>query len=414
MKHAFPLDELNPLTCTGRTKDPDPTNFDSNLNDVLGNFSLTLVDSLDAHAIMNDKAAFEQAVRLVIDTVSFNQDSRVQVFEVTIRLLGALLSAHILASEEKWGFHLDWYAGELLEKATDLADRLMKAFDTPTGIPWPRVNLKTGVPPDETSSTCTAGAGTLILEFGVLSRLTERPEYEALEALWARRSPLGLVGNTLDALTGQWQDTMAGVGAGSDSYYEYLFKAYVLFNEPEYLVTFEQAYFALRRNLLKDDNSLVFWNVDMNSGKIVAPWIDSLGAFLPGMQAFIGDMDTAIRIHQVYVTIWNRYRSLPERYDLNSKAPAIKTYPLRPELIESTYMLYQATKDPYYLYVGEQMLHDIDALTRTPCGFAALSNVEMGYKEDRMESFFLSETLKYLYLLFDEGWIGVDFLGGNG
>ena len=52
------------------------------------------------------------------------------------------------------------------------ADRLLPAFDTPTGMPYGTVNLRTGVPEGETPITCTAGVGTYIVEFGTLSRLT--------------------------------------------------------------------------------------------------------------------------------------------------------------------------------------------------------------------------------------------------
>jgi mannosidase alpha-like ER degradation enhancer 1 len=136
MKYAFPADELNPLTCSPRTRDPNPHNWP--INDVLGNFSLTLVDSLDAFAIMNDPAGFEKAVKLVIQTVRFDKSSRVQVFETNIRILGSLLSAHILASNVKYGYALDWYNDELLFLAQDLGIRLLAAFKSPSGIPYPR------------------------------------------------------------------------------------------------------------------------------------------------------------------------------------------------------------------------------------------------------------------------------------
>ncbi|KND02462.1 hypothetical protein, variant [Spizellomyces punctatus DAOM BR117] len=404
LRHAYPLDELNPLACNGRTKDDNPGNW--NVNDVLGNFSLTLVDSLDAHAIMRDQPEFEKAVRLVIDHVHFEQDSRVQVFEVTIRVLGALLSAHILATEEKWGSRIAWYNGELLLLAQELADRLMPAFNTPTGMPWPRVNLKYGVLSHETEVTCSAGAGTLILEFGVLTRLTGNATYEdaakkALLRVWAQRSPLDLVGNSLSVKDAKWYNTVAGIGAGIDSFYEYLLKAYILFGEYVYLDIFDAAYRGLM-NAVKDERGLIYRNVDMFSGALAATWVDSLAAFFPGLQVLAGDIENAIKLHQVYYTIWRRYRSLPERFDFQTRAPAIAIYPLRPELIESTYMLYQATKDPYYLEVGEQIVMDLEESTRVQCGFAALADVVKGELDDRMESFFLSETLKYLYLLFDE------------
>ena len=60
------------------------------------------------------------------------------------------------------------YTGDLLTLAHDLADRLLMAFDdeTSTGIPHPRVNLQDGVPHDGKKVSCSADAGSLILEFG--------------------------------------------------------------------------------------------------------------------------------------------------------------------------------------------------------------------------------------------------------
>ena len=76
------------------------------------------------------------------------------------------------------------------------------AFDTPTGIPFGTVNMRTGVQSDETTISSAACAGTLLLEFATLSRLTGRPVFErvakrALLALWSRRSEMGLVGDML-------------------------------------------------------------------------------------------------------------------------------------------------------------------------------------------------------------------------
>ncbi|KAJ1532790.1 ER degradation-enhancing alpha-mannosidase-like protein 1 [Nowakowskiella sp. JEL0078] len=178
MLYAWPMDELNPVNCSGRG--PDYSDIDNwNINDVLGNYSLTLIDSLDMFPIINDKKGFHKAVQTVISTVSFDLDSRVQVFEVTIRVLGALISAHIFASDELLGFAMPGYRDELLDMAVELADRLMPAFwGSPTGMPFPRVNLRDGVMSFETNDTCTAGVGTLLLEFGALSRLAGRPVYE--------------------------------------------------------------------------------------------------------------------------------------------------------------------------------------------------------------------------------------------
>ncbi|KAI7894932.1 glycoside hydrolase [Mucor mucedo] len=404
-EHAFPEDELNPFECSGRGSDQvNPSNI--NVNDVLGDYSLTLVDTLDTLAILGTQAQFEEAVQRVIDTVSFHNDNKVQVFELNIRALGGLLSAHMFATEPAFNHTIKGYNGQLLHMAQNLADRLMPAFkSTKTGIPFPRVNLRRGVPPTETTETCTAGAGSLILEFGVLSRLTGNPAYEnaakkALKAVWARRSNIHLLGNVIDIQTGNWIHTASSTGAGIDSVFEYMLKAYVLFGEQEYKDMFDQAYKALLL-YVRDTSGYLYRNVHMSTGSLMSYWVDSLSAFFPGLQVLHGDIDAAIKGHLVYYNIWKRYHALPERFDFYHKAIDLPYYPLRPEFIESTYHLYLATKDPFYLQVGEMVVEDLNNRTRVPCGFASIGDVQTGRLEDRMESFMLSETLKYLYLLFD-------------
>lgn len=314
----------------------------------------------------------------------------------------------MLASEPSFNHTIKGYNGELLSMAKDLADRLMPAFQsTKSGIPFPRVNLKRGVPPTETTETCTAGAGSLILEFGVLSRLLNDSSYEyvakkALYSVWNRRSNINLLGNVIDIQSGNWIHTASSTGAGIDSIFEYMLKAYVLFGEEEYKDMFDQAYKALLLHV-RDTTGYLYRNVHMSTGSLMSYWIDSLSAFFPGLQVLHGDIDSAIKNHLVYYNIWRRYHALPERFDFYRKSVDLPFYPLRPEFIESTYHLYQATKDPFYLDVGEMVLEDLNNRTRVPCGFASIGDVQTGRLEDRMESFMLSETLKYLYLLFDTG-----------
>lgn len=312
----------------------------------------------------------------------------------------------MLATEPSFNHTIKDYNNELLYMAKDLADRLMPAFqNTKTGIPFPRVNLKRGVPPTETTETCTAGAGSLILEFGILSRLTGDLSYEqvakrALKSVWHRRSNLNLLGNVIDIQTGHWIHTASSTGAGIDSVFEYMLKAYVLFGEKEYKDMFDQAYKALLLHV-RDNSGYLYRNVHMSTGSLMSYWIDSLSAFFPGLQVLHGDLEAAIKNHLVFYNIWRRYHALPERFDFYQKTVDLPYYPLRPEFIESTYHLYMATKDPFYLEVGEMVIEDLNNRTRVPCGFASIGDVRSGRLEDRMESFMLSETLKYLYLLFD-------------
>ncbi|KAK5872585.1 hypothetical protein PBY51_013269 [Eleginops maclovinus] len=389
MKYAFPEDELNPIDCEGRGPDVlNPSNI--NINDVLGNYSLTLIDTLDTLLVLGNVTEFQKAVKLVIDTVSFDKDSTVQVFEANIRILGSLISSHILLTDPKHPFgkvDYEGYDNELLHLAHDLAVRLLPAFEnTLTGIPYPRVNLKTGVPPDSINETCTAGAGSLLVEFGILSRLIGDSTFEwvarrAVRALWSLRSnETGLLGNVVNIQTGQWVGKQSGLGAGMDSFYEYLLKSYILFGEKEDHRMFQDAYESIQNHMRRGRESCL----------------------LSRLQVLNGDVDNAICLHAFYYAIWKRFGALPERYNWQLQAPDVLFYPLRPELVESTYLLYQATKNPFYLHVGMDILQSLEKNAKVKCGYATLHHVVDKSKEDRMESFFLSETCKYLYLLFDE------------
>ncbi|EPB73160.1 glycosyl hydrolase family 47 [Ancylostoma ceylanicum] len=416
MSHAFPADELDPIHCTGRGHDHgDPSNI--NINDVLGDYSLTLIDSLDTLVVLGDHDEFKRAVSLVINTVSFEKNTTVQVFEATIRVIGSLLSAHLIASDKSrmlGDFYIPDYDGELLTLAHDLAARLLPAFEgTRTGIPYPRVNLIRGVLPGTVEETCTAGAGSLLVEFGILSRLLgdqtfERTARRINERLWQLRDKN--TGNVINIQTGEWVGHLSGVGAGLDSFYEYFLKAYILFGESRDLHLFNEAYDAILANMRRgrilcnsqDGEPPLFVNVDSRDGSTANTWIDALQASFAGLLVLAGHLEEAICQHAFYYAVWSKYGVLPERFNWYLKRPDVNFYPLRPEFVESTYFLYLATKNPFYLHVGREIMDSLNSRTRVKCGFATVHNVDDGSLEDRMESFFLAETMKYLYLLFDE------------
>ncbi|KAG0709546.1 glycoside hydrolase family 47 protein [Suillus ampliporus] len=394
MSYAFPLDELSPLSCTGRGPDwENPANIAH--NDVSGNYSLTLIDVLDTLVVLDDPPGFQNAVRNVLDWVSFDVNTKPQVFETTIRVMGGLLSGHIFASQPNQPFYLPWYRGQLLTMAYDLGNRLLPAFATPTGLPFARVNLRHGVQRGESLETCTAGAGSLILEFATLSRLTgddrfEKAAYKAFFALWNRRSDIDLVGNTINIWTGAWTlPEVTGIGAGIDSFYEYALKWYVMSGEVEFLDVWHEAYAAVMRYSRSLDGHL-YRSVNIHTGDQAYTTIDSLSAFWPGLQV-LGDWN-----------IWRRHSGLPEVWDAQFLQATSFQYPLRPEFVESTWYLYRATRDPYYLDVGERILRDLIARAKVDCGLTGIQDLRTNVRDDRMESFALSETLKYLFLLFDE------------
>lgn len=403
MEHAFPLDELRPLSCEGE--------------DSLGGYALTLVDSLDTLALLGDRERFTTSVEWIGKNLQFDINKTVSVFETTIRVLGGLLSAHLIASDYATGMKIPSYDNQLLNLAEDLARRLLPAFDTPTGIPFGSVNLLHGVDEHESKITSTAGGGTLTLEFGVLSRLTNDPIFEqvtkkAVLGIWARRSKLNLVGAHINVFTGEWTQKDAGIGTSIDSFYEYLLKAYLLFGDEEYLYIFQESYQAAMHYLFNDP---WYVEVNMDSAAIVWPLFNSLQAFWPGLQVLAGDIDPAVRTHAAFFSVWKRYGFTPEGFNLGTLTiqQGQKSYPLRPELIESTYLLYKATRNPRYLDAGRDMVASLQYGTRCPCGYCHISDVEFHKKEDHMESFFLAETVKYLWLLFDLA-VGPDNLVENG
>lgn len=142
---------------------------------------------------------------------------------------------------------------------------------------------------------------------------------------------------------------------------------------------------------------------DLHTGAARAFWMDSLSAFYPGLLTLTGNLDEAMETHILLTALWTRYSALPERWSTSSGAieSGLGWWGGRPEFIESTYHLYQATRDPWYLYVGEMALRDIKRRCWAKCGWTGIQDVRSGERSDRMESFFLGETVKYLFLLFD-------------
>ncbi|CAK9298912.1 unnamed protein product [Gordionus sp. m RMFG-2023] len=393
MKYAYPLDELKPISCSGMN--------------TWGNFSLTLIDSLDTLLVMGNETEFMKAVNLILNNVNFNMNINVSVFETNIRVVGGLLGAHFLSGHTEWG-RINGFPckGPLLDLAKDLADKLMPAFNTATGLPYGTVNLLYGIPPGETPVTCTAAAETFALEFFALSAITGDSTYREVamkssKAMWNNhRSALGLVGNHINTHTGAWVGKEIGIGSGVDSYFEYLLKGALLSRDPTLMKQFLEYEKVINRYL--NYNGWYFW-ANMENGNLIWPIFQSLEAFWPGLLVSLGRIAEAETTFKNYHKVWIKYGSLPETFNVvNGKFDdGHSNYPLRPEFIESAYHLYKATGDSYYLKVGIDVIQSLEILCKTECGYAVLKDVGTHAKDDRMESFFLAETLKYLYLLFD-------------
>jgi ER degradation enhancer, mannosidase alpha-like 2 len=379
-QYAWGHDELKPLSKSAR--------------DWYGaSLYMTPVDALDTMILMglNDEA--DKTREEITKNLSFDKDIEVKNFEITIRLLGGLLSSYQLTGDKK-----------LLALADDLGTRLLPAFNSPTGMPYMFVNLKTGKTRGVESNP--AEIGTLLLEFGTLSKLTGKQVYydkakRALTALYGRRSKIGLVGSTINVETGAWIDPTSHISGGIDSYYEYLLKSWLLFNDKDCQKMWKTSVQAINKYLADHTkNGLWYAQVDMNTGKKISTHFGALDAFFPAVLARAGEVETARKLEDSAYKMWTTFGIEPEEIDYSTMKITSPGYPLRPEVIESAYYLSFYTKDPRYTEMASTFLLSLVRFCKTDAGYAALRNVETRDKNDNMESFFLAETLKYLYLIF--------------
>ena len=356
---------------------------------------MTPVDALDTLILMGLDKEADEARELIATQLTFDHDMDVQNFEVTIRLLGGLLSGYQMTDDER-----------LLKLADDLGTRLLPVFESPTGLPYTHVNLRTGKVRGKVSNP--AETGTLLLEFGMLSKLTGKPVYfekakRALVETYKRRDPgTGLVGSWVDVETGQWTDTRAHIGGGIDSYYEYLYKCWRLFGDEECKAMWEQDIAAVNKYLADEvrDGELWYGHAEMTTGKRVATRYGALDAFMPALLALGGDIDRARRLQDSGLKMWRLHGIEPESLDYAKMEVASASYALRPEIVESAYYLHRRTGDPKYRLMGKEFFEDFVRHCRTEAGYAALEDVRTKEQADSMESFLFAETFKYYYLLF--------------
>ncbi len=354
---------------------------------------MTPVDALDTMVLMGLKDEAKEDRELIDKQLSFDHDIYVKNFEITIRLLGGLLSSYQLTGDKR-----------LLALADDLGERLLPAFNSPTGMPYVFVNLKTGKVRGVESNP--AEIGSLLIEFGTLSKLTGKPIYydkakRALVAVYDRRSKIGLVGSSINIETGKWIDMTSHISGGIDSYYEYLLKCSILFGDKDCERMWKTSFAALNKYVADEaPNGLWYAQVNMNTGDKISTHYGALDAFFPAELALSGDIDRAERLQESSYKMWTAFGVEPEEMDYSTMKITSPGYELRPEIIESTYYLYYFTGEARYLDMGKTFFDSLEKYCKTDTGFAALLNVETKEKRDDMESFFLAETLKYLYLLY--------------
>ena len=385
-KYAWGHDDLKPLS---------KTFHDWHSESLL----MTPVDAFSTMKLMQLENEAEEVKNLIFKNLSFSKNLDVQLFEINIRLLGGLLSAYQLDGDERF-----------LNLAVDLAERLLPAFNSPTGMPYRFVNLITGATSDPLNNP--AEIGTLLLEWGTLSKTTGNPVYyrkakNAVQALFDRRSEIDLVGTVINVETGEWENTESHISARIDSYYEYLLKSWLMFGDEDCRKMWEISIRAVNKYLPEQVES-GFWygRVDMNTGERTRQYFGALDAFFPAVLALSGDLEKAEKLQESCYKMWKLHDIEPELINYSIMEVLSEGYVLRPENIESAYYLYHFTKDSKYLAMVKEYFESLVKYCRNDVAYAHINSVKTKEQDDAMQSFFLAETLKYCYLIFaQEGTI---------
>ena len=399
-------DELQPLS--------------NSCNDNFGGMGATLIDSLSTLWLFGMKEEFYKARDWVRDSLNFyDVEGGVSVFETTIRVLGGLLSAYDLSGEPvfKWA-------------ADDLGQRLMKAFKTKSIIPYGEVELDNEGAAYNTAwhsnSAVLAELGTLQVEFRYLAKISGRIEYateamRALDELLKIDTHDGLYPTLIHNL--QLKPSFANDEISIGSFYEYLLKIWLQGGKAE--IKYRRAYDRAMKGIMDklvhiSRPSYLTYVAELKNGKIVHK-MDHLTCFLGGNLALgafthpdgIKSSEAQRQLKtgkQLAYTCYQMYARSdsglsPEYVDFRNgkhdfeKGRNAPYYLLRPEVSETMFIPYHLTKDPVYREWGWEIFQAIEEQTKTDSAYAAIKDVDTMEKDDRMESFFMAETLKYLYLL---------------
>ncbi|KAF9128316.1 mannosyl-oligosaccharide alpha-1,2-mannosidase [Mortierella sp. GBA39] len=435
-RDAWGKDEYHPITKYGS-------------NMIRKGQGFTIVDSLDTILLMGLEEEFQDAKDWVKNELDFDQDGEVNLFETTIRVLGGLLSAYDQSGKDPL----------FLRKAVDLADRLMGAFETPTGIPYASVHLRDrrGVPGHDRGISSTAEVTSLQLEFKYLSYLTGDERYwKAAENVMLKIKEMdsldGLVPIYINPNTGQFQGGEIRLGSRGDSYYEYLIKQYLQTGKKElvYKDMYDEAIAGVKKHLLGrtiPNNLLFVGEISKYNPKSLTPKMDHLVCFLGGTLALGSTSGHPIDSSQprsqfsplqesdfkmgeeLTESCYEMYRQTEtglaaEIVHWVQNADQIKDKTvrqhalgsdfivndrdghnwLRPETVESLFYLWRLTGDDKYRHWGWNIFEAIEKYSKVPTGgYSSIHDIRQASNinfSDKMETFFLAETLKYFYLLF--------------
>ncbi|KAG2373000.1 hypothetical protein C9374_012943 [Naegleria lovaniensis] len=390
-------------------------------------FGMTIIDSLDTMVIMGLKEQYEKSLRYVKNEMpSFSTiNGGISVFETTIRVVGGFLSAFDLSKEPIF-----------LEKAKDMADRLIPAFSSPTGVPYSEINLRTG---EKKIFAWTGGdcailseLGSLQLEFRRLSELTGDNKYHAavtkvMDEMIRTRPQNGLFPHMYNLLSGRACSNRVTLGALGDSFYEYLLKQWLMNRGTKAAERYRMVYLetvkGIFNHLVKTSRKGYTYVAEFERG--ARNKIDHLACFAAGMFALGGHFNVSTpefsisNERQMEVgaeftrTCYESYRQMPsqlgpEVFAMDEvtgdiRAGGASSYLLRPETVESLFIMWRITGDEKYRDWGWNIFQAIEKHCKVEKGgYSGVVSVlsTRPHKDDFQQSFFLAETLKYLYLLF--------------
>ncbi|XP_016952362.1 endoplasmic reticulum mannosyl-oligosaccharide 1,2-alpha-mannosidase [Drosophila biarmipes] len=385
---------------------------------------LTIVDSLDTMYIMGLDDEFKEARDWVEQSLRFDTKRDVNLFEVTIRVLGGLLSAYHLSGDTMF-----------LAKAAELGNRLLPAFLSPSNIPYSDVNLGdlSAHSPKWSPDSSTSEVTTIQLEFRDLSRSTNVSVYEQVahkvnEKVHDLDKNHGLVPIFINANTGTFRNyATISLGARGDSYYEYLLKQWIQTGRKDndnLILDYMQAVDGVLTQLMRRTPREHWVYIgELINGKDFKPKMDHLTCYLPGTlilghQNGMPDshlilardlMDTCYQTYMMnptHLAAEISYFALTEKDDQDIYVKPNDAHNLlRPEFVESLYYFYSITGNRTYQDMGWTIFQAFETHAKVNAGYTSMGNVKNAQNtrlRDLMESFWMSETLKYFYLLFSD------------
>ncbi|EWC43921.1 hypothetical protein DRE_01273 [Drechslerella stenobrocha 248] len=431
--HAWGYDQFYPVTRDGRQMAPKGLGW-------------IIIDAIDTMMIMGLTEPLALAREWVQTALTYDQDQEVNTFETTIRMLGGLLSAHYLATSLNLDPGVKQERDLYLEKAADLADRLLGAYNSESGIPFASVNLKTskGVEShDDGGASSTAEATTLQLEMKYLSKLMGEKVYweraeRVIQVIDDNKAQDGLVPIFIYANTGKFRGREIRLGSRGDSYYEYLLKQYLQTGETIYAEMYHDAMRGVKKHLIHKSrpSGLTFISeLPLGLGTTPSPKMDHLVCFMPGNILLGATNGTTVAearkspawgpreeedlnlARELMYSCYQMYNTTvtglaPEivffNTDENTKEdilikPQDAHNLQRPETVESLFLMYRMTGDEIYREWGWKIFKAFVKHTAVQGGgFTSLETVLTvpASQRNNMESFWLAETLKYFYLLF--------------